>query len=158
MTIPSTESRTIKIIYKPISVQKFEKLRDRDTLTFTMNCIDEKIPLEGIALEFDVQTDSKCNVPIRLRTDSIPTSLEAEITPSITEGKVEISIIAEESSFITLNLYNQMGKSMMNLFSGQISEGKTERIFDLSQLPNDVYFVEIKTNLGNGFVKLIKVQ
>jgi hypothetical protein len=158
LTIPAGEQREITIVYKPIAVKKYSSLRDRDTLVITMNCIDEIIPLEGIPLEFDVKTNSKCDVPIRFRTDSIPTSLEAAIKPTVTEGIIEFEINSNEESLVEIDLFNQLGVKQTSLFSGIIGLGYTEKIFDIKNLPNDVYFARISTPAGSAIMKIIKIK
>jgi hypothetical protein len=123
-----------------------------------MNCIDEIIPLEGIPLEFDVKTNSKCDVPIRFRTDSIPTSLEAAIKPTVTEGIIEFEINSNEESLVEIDLFNQLGVKQTSLFSGIIGLGYTEKIFDIKNLPNDVYFARISTPAGSAIMKIIKIK
>lgn len=157
LTIPAGEKRNVIIVYKPVSVKKFS-FTDRDTLKITMNCIDQIIPMEGTAIEFDVKATSKCDVPIRMRTDSIPTSLEASINPTITGGIVQLSFKSTEDAPVDIQIFNQIGSSQKTLFSGDIPEGISEKTFNLQDLPDDTYFIRISTGSGSAILKIVKVK
>lgn len=158
MTIPPGESKDISIIYKPISVKKYSVQKDRDTIVFTMNCIDENIPLEGTALEFNVKTNSKCEVPIRFQTDSIPTALEAAIKPTVTGGIIEIELNSPAETELNISIFDQIGYKEQTLFEGVLLEGISRKLFNLENLPNDVYFIQISTSAGSAIMKIVKID
>ncbi|OGU58931.1 MAG: hypothetical protein A2X64_02795 [Ignavibacteria bacterium GWF2_33_9] len=155
MTIKPNETKPVVIVYKPISVKK---QRDRDTLVITMNCLDQVFPIEGKALQFNITSGSKCDVPLRFTADSIPTSMEASLKSEVTEGIVNLVLDTPESAQIQCDLYDQSGRLSRNVFNGEILPGKTEKAVNLNDLTNGVYYIMIRTSVGSATLKVVKIK
>jgi len=60
-----------------------------------------------------------------------------------------------ENSFVSLKVYNIIGKEVANLVNGVVAAGTHEVLFDASGLNSGVYFYTIRT--GNNFVQTRKM-
>jgi hypothetical protein len=60
-----------------------------------------------------------------------------------------------ENSFVSLKVYNIIGKEVANLVNGVVAAGTHEVLFDASKLNSGVYFYTIKT--GNNIVQTRKM-
>ncbi len=153
-TIEPQQTKPLVVIYKPVDA-KIDK--DLDTVRFNFNCLDKFIYLEGAATVFDVTQNSKCNVPLKFTTDSIPTSLEASLKSSIIEGIVEINFKSDENTNLVISLYDQFGILRDELFNGTLPKGTAIKVFNLNNLVSSVYFIKVSTNFGTGVFKIIKL-
>lgn len=153
-SIEPQQTKPLVVIYKPTTAQT---KKDRDTLLFNFNCLNKFIFLEGSAIVFDITQNSKCNVPIKFTTDSIPTSLEASLKASIIEEIIELNFKSSENTNIVISVYDQFGTMRQELFSGILPKGTTTKTFDISNLLSNVYFIKISTIYNTGVFKIIKL-
>jgi hypothetical protein len=153
-TIASAETKPLIVIYKPTSSNN---ITDYDTLQISMNCIDQFIYLQGTPDVFDVPGTSKCQVPLKFTTDSIPTSLEVSLKNSISNGIVQIDFNTEFNTQVSVALFDEFGTKRKELYMGVIQSGKSEKIFQIDDLQSSVYFIKINTDYGTAVFKIIKL-
>jgi len=86
----------------------------------------------------------------------INTSLIIKTYPNPVSGLSTIEYELENTAFIQLAIYNQLGQRVYILFEGKQLEGKKKFRFDVSDLPSGIYFYRL--NVGNEVVtkKIVK--
>ncbi|HAW08214.1 MAG TPA: hypothetical protein DCW42_03450 [Bacteroidetes bacterium] len=155
IVINPKDTAKVMIAYKPVYVKVDQ---DVDSLKFTLNCIDEVIPLFGLAEEFNINATSKCDVNIRFITDSIPSSLEITLADEYTKGIVELNISNTKNSNMEIYLYNSLGVMLEKLYSGTMQKGESKINIKMNNYSAGLYFVIIK-NAGEQYSrKFIKIE
>ncbi len=120
---------------------------DPNTATYSSLAFGfDRIPMVRLGTETIVGTQ-----------DILPITFRVNISPNPTAKNIEINFdFPETIPMVTINLYNQSGKllSTQNLASVQ----NERKIIDASHLASGVYYVEIRTNMGNRTMRAIKVK
>ncbi|MCD4773248.1 MAG: T9SS type A sorting domain-containing protein [Bacteroidales bacterium] len=85
------------------------------------------------------------------------TGMEMNTYPNPVSGLITIEYEAENTTFIKLDIYNQLGQQVYTLFEGKQQQGKQQFSFDVSDLPSGIYFCRL--NVGNEVMtrKLVKL-
>jgi hypothetical protein len=69
-----------------------------------------------------------------------------------------MSFVIGHLSFVTLKIYDILGREVATLVNEKINAGKHEVIFDGSNLPSGVYFYRLKTERYVNTKKFILIK
>ena len=96
---------------------------------------------------------TKYNV-IFLGIEASKNPLDARLYPNPTRDIANLELFLEAPADIEIILYNQLGQEISSQKYSQLSEIKHQ--FDISMLPSNMYWVEIKTKKGKSLLPLLK--
>ncbi len=78
--------------------------------------------------------------------------------PNPFNPSTKISFDLPEEGFVTLKVYDMLGREVSSLFSGNMKSGPHEITFDASALSGGVYFYRLNTEKFNGVKKMLLVK
>jgi hypothetical protein len=96
---------------------------------------------------------AKYNVTF-LGIEAAQNPLDARLYPNPTSDFVTLELLLEAPADTEITLYNQLGQLLLTQNYYQLSEIKHQ--FDISMLPSNMYWVEIKTKKGKSLLPLLK--
>jgi hypothetical protein len=138
--IRSGETRSIRVCFSPNELRTY-----RDTLILRGNCLGDTLVLEGVGISTERLLNSRCDVPILLRTISTPTSLTILNTaPNPSSGKTSLALELSDAAWISVHLYSAQGVEMRTLYDGYAEQGTSSVEFDTSGLEQGVYFCAVQ--------------
>lgn len=140
LEIPPNETKAIKAVYKPT---KAKKQPDSDTIYFKYNCLGNNIVLLGEPISYEVQANSKCQVPLKFQTDSIPLFLEASLKSSIVQSLAIVEFSSEAQTVSNLEVRSLIDNIIISEKNVVIPKGYSEKSIDISNLANGIYFIKL---------------
>ncbi|MDQ1266583.1 MAG: C-terminal target protein, partial [Bacteroidota bacterium] len=130
----------------------------RDTLIFYFNCLDKKAALEGMGDTIFRNTNSRCNVPLKLTSTTVPSVYFIEGgVPSPAIYNVSIIIGLPENSETSLSIFDSFGSSLRNYNLGEREAGIYGVDLDVSEIPSGIYFLSFQTPSGQ-FTKPLIIE
>lgn len=147
------ETKTIIVVYKPT---KAKKQFDTDTIYFEYNCLGDKIVLLGQPVSYEIQANSKCQVPLKFKTDSIPLFLEATLKSTIIKTNTVLEFNSDIQVESGIEILNILGHKLYSENTFTIPKGRSQKIIDLSSFPSDVYFIRLDVGSETIIFKLFK--
>jgi len=144
--------------YSEIGLQALNHLQllQEYLFDFSMSCTASDISFGNNELAFLVGTKGFImtwqDPTVSISEIGSNTGLEMNTYPNPVSGLITIEYEAENTTFIKLDIYNQLGQQVYTLF-----EGKQQFSFDVSDLPSGIYFCRL--NVGNEVVtrKVVKL-
>jgi hypothetical protein len=102
--------------------------------------------LRGTGISPERIVDSRCAVPIRLRTISTPGALAILNTaPNPASGQASLTIAVSEAVWVNISLYAANGTELRRLYDGELDSGESRVLVDLSDLQQGVYFYAVQS-------------
>lgn len=99
------------------------------------------------------------SMTVDVKEESIPTKTELlQNYPNPFNAGTEISFNLAEQSFVTLTIYNILGKEIELLTHKEHPPGNYKIYWNPDSVPSGVYFCQLKTNSYNKLIKLIYVK
>jgi len=92
--------------------------------------------------------------PLKAEVEEEPVTISLLRNPSILNGKGNVELTINESSFINLTIYDASGREVSSLYSGELEPGNHEFEIDAEFLPQGVYFIKA---LGGQSLEVSKV-
>ncbi len=135
------EKKPIIVVYKPT---KAKKQLDDDTIYFKFNCLGDKIILLGQPLSYEIQVNSKCQVPLKFKTDSIPLFLEASLKSSMVQSNAILDFNSDLQIESNLEVLDILGKIIYSQDCFTIPQGRSQKLIDFSNFPSEIYFIKIE--------------
>lgn len=87
-------------------------------------------------------------------TDNAPFMV---VYPNPATDQISLAVTGWNTSNAKISIYNVYGQKVSELFSGKISEQNWNRFYDVSQLSNGVYFIEVKgENFKTRVLRVVK--
>ncbi len=95
---------------------------------------------------------------IMVSVDEIDELSSLSVYPNPFTSDINLTLDMEQSSVLTIDLFNNLGQQIETLFQGEVKNGKTNLTFsELEQLGNGLYFLSIHNEEGKrSFIKLVK--
>ncbi len=142
MTIEPGDTAELTVCFRPtVSPIEFD-----DTLNLYYNCITKLLPVEGESHGSEYDAETRCNVPIKLVTDSIPGHLTlSSIIPNPVVGKSTIEFGVPSKQKISIDIYDIYGNVEIKAVRGTFEAGVHEIKINATDLPNGVYFFSLKS-------------
>lgn len=134
------ETKELRVVYKPT---KAKKQLDTDTIYFAYKCLGDNIVLNGEAVSYEIQANSKCQVPLKFKTDSIPLFLEATLKSSVVQSLAIMMFNSDTQSETNIEIRNLLGDVLISEEHIPIPKGYSEKTIDLSKLNSEVYFLKL---------------
>lgn len=147
------ETKEVRVVYKPT---KAKKQLDTDTIYFTYKCLGDNIILTGEAISYEVQADSKCQVPLKFKTDSIPLFLEATLKSNVVQSLAILQFDSDSQSETSIEVRNLLGDVVLSEKNIPIPQGYSERAIDISKLSSEVYFLKLEIDNEIIIFKILK--
>lgn len=147
------ETKEVKVVYKPT---RAKKVLDSDTIYFAYKCLGDDIILLGEPVAYEVQANSKCQVPLKFKTDSIPLFLEATLKSSTVQTFAIIQFDSDSETETNIEIRSLLGEIMWNENNIQIPKGYSEKSIDLSKFSNQVYLLKIEIENEVVIFKILK--
>jgi hypothetical protein len=105
------------------------------------------------------------HLPLDKNTFSIFSDVEDEaiakndisLSPNPTNGPLQVQYTLKEASSVSLSIYNNLGERLMNQVISDLGVGEQQAFFNLQELANGIYFLELEVN-GMTSSKRIVVQ
>lgn len=165
-SIPSTqfpiviqpgESIWFKFCYSPVEIREVE---DLDSMKLNFNeCLSTVILLKGQAVEFDTESNTRCNLTLNIQASEIPNKafLEAPF-PNPSSNQIEFTIGLSDLSQVDGKLFDLNGNKVLDIYSGTIPEGIHQMIVDLNDISNGgyIYSFSIGGNITSGSIIISK--
>lgn len=147
------ETAKINVIYKPTNSKR--KI-DIDTIFFTYKCLGDAIPVIGTPVSYEVNANSRCQVPLVFQTDSIPLFLESSLKSSVVKSMVELEFWSDLDSEIALTIYDLLGNIYINEPKYSIPKGYSTKSFFVENWSNQIYLIKISVHQEQFIFKFIK--
>lgn len=148
------ETRRIALCFAPTEMKDY-----LDTLIIRGNCLGDTLVLRGAGTAPVRIVDSRCDVPIRLRTISTPTALaimNARPQPASEEATVRVSV--SETVEISMKLYTASGTERLNVYEGALQAGETDIILGTQSLEPGVYFCIVQAGTKRVVRQIVVVR
>lgn len=141
ITIAPGATQRVTVCFAPSEVREF-----RDTLILGGNCLGDTLVLRGTGVAPNFIGDSRCDVPVRLRIVSTPSSLVIRsISPQPSSDVAILKLDVSEPTSINVSLLNAQGlKQGETVFSGEIPAGESDISLAINHLPTGVYFCTVQ--------------
>lgn len=149
------ETKEIVVVYKPT---KAKKQFDSDTIYFQYNCLGDKIVLLGQPISYEIQANSKCQVPLKFKTDSIPLFLEAKLKSSIIQSLVLLEFNSDLNIEANLEIIGCLGNRIYSEPGFIIPMGCTQKIIDIEKYPSEMYFIKLEVASEIIIFKILKTN
>lgn len=153
LTIGPSERKEISVVYKPTNAKS---LLNSDTVYFTFNCLGDKITLLGEPISYEVQANSKCQVPLKFKTDSIPLFLEATLKSNMIQSFAIVQFESDSPTETNLEIRTLLGEIIWSENNIIIPKGYSEKAVDFSNLSNQIYFIKLDVAGEVVMFKLLK--
>lgn len=140
ITIYPAETKEIIVLYKPTNAKS--KLNS-DTLYFAYNCLGDNITLIGEPISYEVEANSKCQVPLKFKTDSIPLFLEATLKSNAVQSFAIIQFESDSPTETNIEIRTLLGEMIWSENNIIIPKGYSEKSVDFSNLSNQIYFIKL---------------
>jgi hypothetical protein len=125
----------------------------RDTLTISMNCVEQKIILSAETETIIRNGTSQCGAGITLVTTKTPANfLIDNIFPNPVNSYGKIRLALPQKAKIKLQIFNLLGQEIIKSKQILIQKGFYDLDFDFSELKNGMYFLVI-TYKGQKHIK-----
>jgi hypothetical protein len=140
LVIPPNETRSINVCFAPTELRTY-----RDTLILQRGCLGDTVILQGEGVSPERLTNSRCDVPILLRTISAPTTVTILNTaPNPAFGKVTINMELGDEAWIQVQIFSASGNPVRSLYEGIAQKGKNYLEWETTGLEQGVYFCTIQ--------------
>ena len=140
LVIPPGATRSIQVCFAPTELRAY-----RDTLILQRGCLGDTLVLQGEGISPERLANSRCDVPILLRTISVPTAITILNTaPNPASGKVTINMELGDEAWIQVQLFSASGNPVRNLYEGVAQKGKNYLEWETTGLEQGVYFCTVQ--------------
>ena len=98
--------------------------------------------------------------PIFINTalnESIFNNNSVSIVPNPVIDQCSITVESSQNDQISIDLYNIFGQQVETLFNGEMTSGKKQFAFDVSDLPSGTYFIHLTGNRQRQFKYFVKL-
>ncbi len=139
------ERHLLALCYSPSQVKD---ISDNDTLRIGLRCLSRDILLQGNALPIMRSGSSQCDVPIVLRSTSVPTSFYLDdIFPNPLQKNNEMTIKfgLSESDNISISAFNSQGIQQIVIVDGYVERGEYNASFVTKNLHAGLYCIVFRT-------------
>lgn len=140
LSIPPNTIRGIDVCFSPDALISY-----RDSLVLQRGCLGDTLVLEGAGIAPLRVANSRCDVPIVLRTLSSPSVLAVLNTaPNPASDKASVTVSVSDNAWIRVSITSSSGIELRSVFEGGIEQGETRVDFDVADLQQGVYFCTIQ--------------
>ena len=88
--------------------------------------------------------------------NELPSLISASVFPNPSSGKTTVSLDVKQAADFEITMRDISGKKILKAISlGKINEGKKEVELDVSSFNDGIYFLEIKSDQGSVYKKII---
>lgn len=150
INVPPGESRNLYVCYRPVDSRLGI---DRDTLDLTYNCLHLYLAMEGEPLPIIRDTESKCEVPLKMKASSVPWDYFLDQNfPNPAEGTTSISFGLPDKSAAKILIRDIFGKVVIEYMTDDLPAGIYKAELNISNLAQGLYFYELQS----GSVRIVK--
>ncbi len=141
--IEPNDSASITICFRPFFTSD-EGLNDTFSLEF--NCLDMSVPVEGLSREYIGTSESRCNLPVRVKVGEVPAyTYLLQNFPNPTNSTSIIMFGIPEQSDITLRIYDSYGNIRHEVLNGVFEAGEYDFQISTSEYSSGAYFYELNS-------------
>ncbi len=141
LIILAGETRELEICFTPTSSRSAFIW---DTLSFGMNCLLKRVPLEGEPEDFRLTVGSRCDIPIVFTSDTLQGSVSILPSPIINGGYVQINSPIQTS--VSIDLFSTQGEHILNICTNKNIKGTEQISFETNNIATGVYFLKVQMN------------
>lgn len=145
------ETRSVSVCFAPIELKDY-----RDTLIIGGNCLGDTLILRGAGIAPVRVVDSRCDVPLRLRTISTPTALAiVNALPQPASDAATVRVMVSETVEISMKLYTAAGVERASVYEGALQAGETDVILGTQGLEPGVYFCVVQSGIKRAVRQIV---
>ncbi len=117
-----------------------------DSIRFDFNCLGLTASFEGIAAGIESNGAFRCNIPVKIITNSVPESffVEQNIPNPVYNSMTEVIFGIPAGSNVAAGVSDLAGRELIKFDFGYMAKGAYCIEFDLNGLPSGVYIYTIK--------------
>jgi hypothetical protein len=154
--LPPGSAQKIAICYHPIQAITEQDTIDRDTLFLRYSCYEKGLPLIGYGREITSFSQGQCNVRVKSDIIGLP-GLIGLPRPHPVDGSSHISFAITNAGTVRLQLRPVLGGNAVPLFNAALQSGIYEAGFEVQDVQNGLYVLEMNSADGT-FVQPIIIQ
>ncbi|TAE25299.1 MAG: T9SS C-terminal target domain-containing protein [Candidatus Kapaibacterium sp.] len=149
---PNGATRQLTLCFSPLVQQQY-----RDSLVIDAFCVQDVLPLSGEGKPLLRLDTGRCEVVIRLTTNSAPRSYFMEQNfPNPSANFTSFNLGLAESSLVKISIFNALGTLIDTPLHGILSKGVHDVQVNTSRLESGVYFYVLEAN-GEKIVRQMSV-
>ena len=92
----------------------------------------------------------------RVMATVLPNDISMVAFPNPTNSTLNVSLGSLDNQWISLQLFDATGRSIRNLFEGDIAKGSKRLNYDISDLPKGVYMLRVESDDSAAVVRILK--
>jgi hypothetical protein len=151
IVIPAQDTGYVLVCFEPQ-----QSKTDGDTLRLAKYCEEERIAVNGNKQDFIFDTDTKCNVGIRLTTETNPAAIFIDQNfpnPAADETTLRFGTTGGP---VRITLYNTLGNPEVVLVDDTYKSGVYDVVVEITSLQSGLYFYELVSG-GTRIVKPMSI-
>lgn len=138
VVIPAQDTGHVLVCFEPQS----GRLND-DTLRLAKYCEEELIALKGGKQDFVFETETKCNVGIRLSTEEAPTAIFIDQNFPNPVSDATTLRFGTTGGLVRITLYDALGNREVTLVHDSYNPGIYDVVVEITSLQSGLYFYEM---------------
>lgn len=162
--IPPFSTVEVTVCFSPLKMGI-----DRDTIYIGDLCTPHMLPLVAYGIPNEYQSNTRCDVPLQFTTldiiDNTDFIIEKPI-PNPATNSIKFQIAVKSDEIIEISISNVVGKILkqfqfaygQNQSANNSNYKVMEITLDISDLPNDVYLMQVKSSSQKRVLKFIKLN
>jgi hypothetical protein len=134
--IQPNETRTFTLCFVPLEARNYT-----DSLRLERFCVEDIFPLSGSSEPRIAIQNTRCDVVVRLVTNSAPREYFMEQNfPNPASGSTTINLLLAQQSNVTLTIFDALGRVVETALQTTLPAGTAELTLDVSKLQTGTYF------------------